>query len=114
MIKKLALKHFPSVSRTVGSNSFDQRCREFKFETRADEQNFKDLIAELRCLVCQNQSLADSDAELAHDLLTRYPQHAYLVYQSHRTLLWNGEVDEKSGEPICSRRVPVPAKLCGQ
>ena len=41
---------------------------EFKFETRADEQNFKDLIAELRCLVCQNQSLADSDAELAHDL----------------------------------------------
>jgi cytochrome c-type biogenesis protein CcmH len=29
---------------------------------------YKELIAELRCLVCQNQSLADSDAELAHDL----------------------------------------------
>jgi cytochrome c-type biogenesis protein CcmH len=40
----------------------------FKFETEAEEQHFKDLIAELRCLVCQNQSLADSDAELAHDL----------------------------------------------
>jgi cytochrome c-type biogenesis protein CcmH len=40
----------------------------FKFPTAADEQHFKDLIAELRCLVCQNQSLADSDAELAHDL----------------------------------------------
>ncbi len=40
----------------------------FKFTTPADEQHFKDLIAELRCLVCQNQSLADSDAELAHDL----------------------------------------------
>lgn len=40
----------------------------FKFENAAAEQDFKDLIAELRCLVCQNQSLADSDAELAHDL----------------------------------------------
>ncbi len=40
----------------------------FKFDTEAEEQHFKDLIAELRCLVCQNQSLADSDAELAHDL----------------------------------------------
>ena len=40
----------------------------FKFADAAAEQHFKDLIAELRCLVCQNQSLADSDAELAHDL----------------------------------------------
>ena len=40
----------------------------FKFDTKAEEQHFKDLIEELRCLVCQNQSLVDSDAELAHDL----------------------------------------------
>jgi cytochrome c-type biogenesis protein CcmH len=40
----------------------------FKFTSTADEQHFKALIAELRCLVCQNQSLVDSDAELAHDL----------------------------------------------
>ena len=40
----------------------------FKFNTEAEEQHFKDLIEELRCLVCQNQSLLDSDAELAHDL----------------------------------------------
>lgn len=40
----------------------------FKFATSAEELRFKHLIAELRCLVCQNQSLADSDAELAHDL----------------------------------------------
>lgn len=40
----------------------------FKFETKAEEQHFRELIEELRCLVCQNQSLADSDAELAHDL----------------------------------------------
>jgi len=40
----------------------------FTFESEAEELHFKDLIAEIRCLVCQNQSLADSDAELAHDL----------------------------------------------
>jgi cytochrome c-type biogenesis protein CcmH len=40
----------------------------FTFTTPADEQHFKDLIAEIRCLVCQNQSLLDSDAGLAHDL----------------------------------------------
>ena len=40
----------------------------FKFNSKAEEEHFKDLIEELRCLVCQNQSLVDSDAELAHDL----------------------------------------------
>jgi cytochrome c-type biogenesis protein CcmH len=40
----------------------------FKFDSKAEELHFRDLIEELRCLVCQNQSLADSDAELAHDL----------------------------------------------
>jgi cytochrome c-type biogenesis protein CcmH len=40
----------------------------YKFSNQQDEQRFKSLIAQLRCLVCQNESLADSDAELAHDL----------------------------------------------
>lgn len=32
------------------------------------EARARDLSAELRCMVCQNQSIDDSDAELAHDL----------------------------------------------
>jgi cytochrome c-type biogenesis protein CcmH len=40
----------------------------FDFSGNVDEDRYKELIAEVRCLVCQNQSLADSDAELAHDL----------------------------------------------
>ena len=40
----------------------------FDFSGNVEEQRYKDLLAELRCLVCQNQSLIDSDAELAHDL----------------------------------------------
>ncbi len=40
----------------------------FDFTAGVDEARYKSLISELRCLVCQNQSLADSDAGLAHDL----------------------------------------------
>lgn len=38
------------------------------FDTPEQEARFKELTFELRCLVCQNQNLADSDATLAHDL----------------------------------------------
>jgi cytochrome c-type biogenesis protein CcmH len=34
----------------------------------ATEKRFNAIAAELRCLVCQNESLAASNAELAHDL----------------------------------------------
>jgi cytochrome c-type biogenesis protein CcmH len=37
-------------------------------EDPALEQRLFDLSEELRCLVCQNQTLAESDAELAQDL----------------------------------------------
>ena len=39
-----------------------------RFETSQQEELYKEMIAELRCLVCQNQNLADSNAELAQDL----------------------------------------------
>ena len=39
-----------------------------EFETAEQLQRYQALIAELRCLVCQNQNIADSNAELAVDL----------------------------------------------
>ena len=39
-----------------------------EFKDAATEAAYMDLIAELRCLVCQNQNLAGSDADLAKDL----------------------------------------------
>ncbi len=39
-----------------------------RFEDPAKEAIFKQLIEELRCLVCQNQNLAASNAELAQDM----------------------------------------------
>ena len=38
------------------------------FETPQQEERFNKLTMELRCTVCQNQALSDSDATLAHDL----------------------------------------------
>ena len=38
------------------------------FANEKMEADYKVLIQELRCLVCQNQNLADSNAELAQDL----------------------------------------------
>lgn len=40
----------------------------YTFDTPQQEQLFHELVAELRCPKCQNNSLADSDAELARDL----------------------------------------------
>jgi cytochrome c-type biogenesis protein CcmH len=41
---------------------------EFQFDTPQQEAEFRELIGKLRCLVCQNESLAGSQAELAQDL----------------------------------------------
>lgn len=38
------------------------------YQSPAEEQRFKALAAELRCVMCQNQSIADSNAPIAHDL----------------------------------------------
>lgn len=40
----------------------------YEFANPQEESRYQKMIAELRCLVCQNQNLADSNAELAKDL----------------------------------------------
>ena len=50
---------FPAFSSTIDA---------YPFEDPEQERIYKKLIEELRCLVCQNQNLADSNAELAQDM----------------------------------------------
>lgn len=38
------------------------------FKDHAEEVRFQNLTKQLRCLVCQNENLADSNADLARDL----------------------------------------------
>ncbi len=39
-----------------------------QFTSSAEERRFHALVSELRCVMCQNQSLADSNAQIAADL----------------------------------------------
>jgi cytochrome c-type biogenesis protein CcmH len=47
------------------------------FSNPQQETRYRKIIAELRCLVCQNQNLADSNADLAKDL--RKKTHAMIL-----------------------------------
>ena len=42
-----------------------------EFDSPEQETRFEELMEELRCMVCQNQTLADSNARLARDLRER-------------------------------------------
>jgi cytochrome c-type biogenesis protein CcmH len=56
-----------------------------EFASAEEERRYKALTNELRCLVCQNQNIADSNAELASDLRE-------LAYQMIR----KGDSDEQA------------------
>ena len=47
------------------------------FANPQQETRYKKIVSELRCLVCQNQNLADSNADLAKDL--RKKTHAMIL-----------------------------------
>ncbi|MBA1148120.1 cytochrome c-type biogenesis protein CcmH [Ectothiorhodospiraceae bacterium WFHF3C12] len=59
----------------------------YEFESEAERERFRELLAELRCLVCQNESLADSQADLAGDLREQ-------VYEQMQQGKTNGEITE--------------------
>ncbi len=54
---------------------------EFAFEDPAQTDSFRDLIGKLRCLVCQNESLAGSQAGVAQDLR----EEVYRMMQEGKT-----------------------------
>lgn len=59
MLSVLALLAISTVSLAIDPLEFTSQKEEIRYQT---------LVRELRCLVCQNQNLADSDAPLARDL----------------------------------------------
>lgn len=50
----------------LGANA--ETAKVLEFSSSLDEQRYHSMIAELRCPKCQNQNLADSNAEIAIDL----------------------------------------------
>lgn len=57
---------------------------EYQFATEQQRQDFKTLTATLRCPMCQNQNIADSDAMIAYDMRRK-------VYQ----LITEGQTSEQ-------------------
>lgn len=49
-------------------NSYASPTDMYTFQTITQQQQFQGLVQQLRCLVCQNENLADSNATLANDL----------------------------------------------
>ena len=62
---------------TLNGYAQDSVFEEREFETVDQERRYQHLINELRCLVCQNQAIADSNADLAAQL--RAEVHSMLV-----------------------------------
>jgi cytochrome c-type biogenesis protein CcmH len=52
----------------LGANAVLASEENYYFEDPAQRQLFLQLTEELRCPMCQNQNIADSDAMIAHDL----------------------------------------------
>jgi len=64
----LRLKLAPLLALSLAAGAFASAIEPYEFETETQRDRFRSLVEELRCTVCQNQSLADSDAPLAQDL----------------------------------------------
>jgi cytochrome c-type biogenesis protein CcmH len=63
-LRGITLGAMLAVAASAGAIVFEQR----EFAEPGQLERYKTLIAELRCLVCQNQNIADSNADLAADL----------------------------------------------
>src|SRR5690554_4941345 len=74
---------FAMLMASVGSISvsYAVNLETYQFDDPNKEALFRELINELRCPKCQNQSIADSDAPLAKDLRDR----TYLMVQQGAT-----------------------------
>jgi cytochrome c-type biogenesis protein CcmH len=92
ILKTLVIALVLSLTPVTNTAQASVTLESFKFDTPAEELHFKKLIEQLRCLVCQNQSLADSDAELAHDLRAE-------VYE----MVQAGKTDEEITEFLVAR-----------
>lgn len=67
-MNKLIIKFIIYLSFCFSMQAFSAPIETFTFDSRETEKIFHKLSDELRCLVCQNQNIAESNAELAKDL----------------------------------------------
>jgi len=66
--RMMAWRHSVMAILLLGAAPLWAAIETYTFDTPQQEALYRQLTEELRCLVCQNQNLADSNAELAADL----------------------------------------------
>lgn len=66
--KRLGRILFFLVGLLFGMNSVAHTSEIYSFESEEERKKFHQLVQTLRCPICQNQTLADSDSLLAQDL----------------------------------------------
>jgi len=84
-MRKSLKRLFAGLALSLSTAMVQAAIEPHSFSSPQEEKRYHALIAELRCLVCQNQSLADSNADLATDLRN-------LVYQKMREGKTNQEI----------------------
>lgn len=62
------MRAFVIISLSLLSITFSHASTLYPLDSAKKEAQFNHLLKDLRCLVCQNQDLADSNASLAKDL----------------------------------------------
>ncbi len=89
---------------SAGASASALVAQPLQFQTAAEEQRFHALTEQLRCVMCQNQSLADSNAMIAQDLRAEILKlmragrsdeqiKAYLVARYSRFVLYRPQVE---------------------
>ncbi len=68
ILRRLCLALFPVWFALCAASGAVAADTPYTFDNPEHEARYKRLIAELRCLVCQNQNIEDSHASLAQDL----------------------------------------------
>ena len=67
-MKRIALALLLSCTSSLAFAMQSQADAPVAFQNAAEEAHFHALTSTLRCVMCQNESLADSQAPIAHDL----------------------------------------------
>lgn len=86
-MKKIILAVLAVMAICFSQVSFAAATDLYSFDTPKQQQRFEDLGKQFRCLVCQNESLADSNAPLAKDL-------RFQVYQMVKQNKTNDEIKQ--------------------
>ena len=68
MIKRLIITLMASLFFIGSAAVYSDEAERVTFKNEQSKSDYTVLVNELRCLVCQNQTIADSDADLAKDL----------------------------------------------